>query len=464
MVNKLIAIGIAAAALGIITSYALLEWSRGNIATADIKSEELFTAEVTSQIFEGKKENANKGRFSFVASETKESESKSVVKIVEVPPGPSFCPFNSLGARTPATVRMNEIAWMGNSAGGADAEWIELYNTGDTEINLSGWQVIDLREQIQIAFTRRDSIPPQDFFLLERDSDDTVKTLTADFIYTGSLANEDEGLRLFTANCTLADEALASPKWPAGDNGEKKTMERRSDGLAWQTSYVTEGTPKAKNSEPPPPPPPPPPPVSGIEEGEEIEEVPEPGSVVSNVSHIVISEFQTSGGAGQTTDDFIELYNPLSTPFNLKGHRLVKRSANATKDTSIKSWTADTFIPAHGFYLWANSEFTSLGTVPDTTTTASIADDNGIALREGPADTGTIVDSIAWGTASNGFGEGVLLPNANPNESFERKAWDVACIDPAGEKGNGCDTEDNTNDFMVVTVPNPQNTGSNPEP
>ena len=42
--------------------------------------------------------------------------------------------------------------------------------------------------------------------------------------------------------------------------------------------------------------------------------------------YVVINEVQITGGTGRTSDDFIRLYNPTSEIFNLKGHRLVKKS------------------------------------------------------------------------------------------------------------------------------------------
>ncbi len=118
---------------------------------------------------------------------------------------------------------------------------------------------------------------------------------------------------------------------------------------------------------------------------------------------IYISQVQTTGGPGHTADDFIELFNPGSEPVNLKDHRLVKRTAQGTQDSLIKSWTEDTFIPSHGFYLWANASFSAIGATPDISNTASIADDNGIAVRSGPSDTGLILDSLSWGNTDNGF-------------------------------------------------------------
>lgn len=113
---------------------------------------------------------------------------------------------------------------------------------------------------------------------------------------------------------------------------------------------------------------------------------------------------------------------------------MVKRTKTGTSDTSLKSWTADTVIPAGGYFTWANSEYVGSVT-PDETTSGTLSNNNGVALREGKANEGTIIDSLAWGSAENSFIEGNVF-DANPG---------------AGEvlrRENG-DTDDNGVDFVI---------------
>src|SRR6185436_14759329 len=119
-----------------------------------------------------------------------------------------------------------------------------------------------------------------------------------------------------------------------------------------------------------------------------------------------INQIQTTGGAGKTANDFVEIYNPTDHDIDLKGYRLVKRTQTGTSDTSLKSWTDSVIIPSHAYYLWANSSFTDISVTADVTTSGTISDNNAVALRNGPEDTGVIVDSVGWGTASNIFVEG----------------------------------------------------------
>ncbi len=167
-------------------------------------------------------------------------------------------------------------------------------------------------------------------------------------------------------------------------------------------------------------------------------------------SSIVINEVQTTGGPGNTSHDFVEFLNLTNVPFNLKGHRLVKRTKTGTSDTTLKSWTADAMIPARGYYLWASSSDESFPATlkADEWTSQTIADDNGVALRFGPEDTGTVVDSVAWGEATNALVEGVTVSiNPEAGESIART--------------NGVDTDLNDADFARRT-PTPQHTGSTP--
>lgn len=192
-------------------------------------------------------------------------------------------------------------------------------------------------------------------------------------------------------------------------------------------------------------------------------------ALAANADHVVISEAQT-GRTGATTNDFIELYNPTPSAINLKGLRLVRRAQTATTDTTIKSWTTDTFIPANGFYLWANSGYSAIAVAPDTTTTSTIADNNSIALRQGPENTGTIIDGLAWGSGHvASIGERTPLQNISPDKSLERKANALSTQASMGIggldelKGNAWDTDDNSADFVLSANSQPQNSLSLPE-
>lgn len=150
---------------------------------------------------------------------------------------------------------------------------------------------------------------------------------------------------------------------------------------------------------------------------------------------ILISKVQITGGTGLTSHDFITLYNRSDAVIDLNGMRLVKRTKTGTSDTTIKSWNTETLVQAGASYTWANIDIASQINA-DTNSSQTISNDNGIALREGAEDSGAILDSVAWGSATNIFVEGAVFP-----------------INPAGgqylQRINNTDTENNAEDFEI---------------
>ncbi len=155
-------------------------------------------------------------------------------------------------AATTNAVAINEIAWMGTSYS-YNNEWIELHNTTNAAIDLTGWTLnaVDGSPVISLSGI----IAAGGYYLLERTSDNSVSGVTADLLYTGSLGNSGEILELRDASGALVDNADA---WYAGDNTTKATMERVDPHTAgtqstnWADSQKTydggNGTPRAVNS------------------------------------------------------------------------------------------------------------------------------------------------------------------------------------------------------------------------
>lgn len=127
------------------------------------------------------------------------------------------------------------------------------------------------------------------------------------------------------------------------------------------------------------------------------------GQAKADTSQLFISQVQITGGTGHSDDDFVELFNPNASPVNLNGYVLAKRTANTAKDSLVYSWSSDIFVPAYGFYLWANSGFAGISSAPDTSSTSTLSNDSSVVLRLGALDTGTIIDSLSWGTTNNGL-------------------------------------------------------------
>jgi len=157
-------------------------------------------------------------------------------------------------AAHPLDVIINEVAWMGTTDG-ANYEWIELYNTKEEKIDLSGWKIENAGAGNKTLEISTGEISPKEFFLICK-----KEIKNCDFITgTLSLHNEYEknGKLILRDNLNNVLDQTPKPeskKWPAGDNSTKQTMERKkpqfegSDPDDWQTSQNAGGTPKAKNS------------------------------------------------------------------------------------------------------------------------------------------------------------------------------------------------------------------------
>jgi phosphatidylserine/phosphatidylglycerophosphate/cardiolipin synthase-like enzyme/predicted extracellular nuclease len=197
-------------------------------------------------------------------------------------------------------------------------------------------------------------------------------------------------------------------------------------------------------------------------------------------NHIVISEVYGGGGnsGAYWKNDFIELYNPTTSPININGWSVQYSSATGT------SWQvtnlAGTITP-HGFYLvqeaMGTGGTTSLptpdatGSIPMGATAFKIALCNSTTPLTGSSSTGgSIVDFVGAGATATGYEGTGPAPAPSNTTSVERKASSAstaASLSGTGSEvnmGNGYDADNNANDFVAQTVVNPQNSSSLAEP
>ena len=166
--------------------------------------------------------------------------------------------------------------------------------------------------------------------------------------------------------------------------------------------------------------------------------------------NLVISQFQ-AGAVANANDEFVEIHNIGSSPVDLNGYRVVYRSANGTNDVGpFGVWTTSTILQPGQFYLVASTGYS--GAAPaDITYDPSVclcsmsATAGGLAIRQGDNNTGTIIDAVGWGGATNIFFEGTRT-TAPPNSTSQWRAL------------AGCqDTDNNAADFSNQNPSAPRN-------
>lgn len=150
-----------------------------------------------------------------------------------------------------ATVVINEIAWMG-TFDSANNEWIELYNDSSSEVDLTGWQLLD--DNVLIHTFGSGVIASGGYFLIE-DNENALPSISADLILDLSLANTGDSLKLLDSTGVIKDSVNSTGgAWFSGDSISKKTMEKINAALSgdeatnWAASASNGGTPRGLNS------------------------------------------------------------------------------------------------------------------------------------------------------------------------------------------------------------------------
>lgn len=350
-------------------------------------------------------------------------------------------------------VLLNEIAWMGtvsaDGQGSAEAsgnEWIELYRNPGLELSLTRWQLVSGDGKLRVAFGEGEAIAGGEFFLLERDDDETVPTVRADKIYKGTLSNNGENLFLLNDKCVVIDKVEATKSWPGGNASTRRTLERDIDGIGWHTSAASGGTPGAPNSQVYPKAYPVPiststparaatstptsPTTVSKSTAEDLEPVKQASStedtvvpeesedddtttssipITPAILHIV--EVQIIGKEGETDHDLIKIYNAGTNTVNLSGWKLRKRTKSGS-ESSIKALSEQDSVAPGEIFIWANSkEGFALSIGAHTSSTQTLAANASVALLNSD---NTVIDAVAWGSDhENPFSEGTASPE-NP--------------------------------------------------
>ncbi|MCB2205211.1 lamin tail domain-containing protein [bacterium] len=185
--------------------------------------------------------------------------------------------------------------------------------------------------------------------------------------------------------------------------------------------------------------------------------------------HVVISEFATRGAAGNQAGEFVELYNPGSGDVDISGWELQYRSASGSSYFALVSIPEGSVMRGKSFFLITGSSWAESPAADVQWSSSGMADNGNIRIVD---DAGKEVDRVGYGSGNDPEGSGA--PNhgesANGN-SVERKASststasDLAAGGSEEFAGNGWDSDDNAQDFIVQSNGrNPQNSASAQEP
>lgn len=199
----------------------------------------------------------------------------------------------------------------------------------------------------------------------------------------------------------------------------------------------------------------------------------------SNVNYILISEVQINNA------EFVELYNPLNELVNLSGFYLSYYSSAKDWNDPFRNWQFpdNSTIPAKGYFLI--SVFDSGGSFTNPNWQLTTVAGNPYGSGQLSNSSGSIgvfpwdpksktpdevkngrIDAVAWGSVQY-VKEGQENDVPSASQSLERKAWQDGCVSAQGAEeslGNGCDANNNVNDFEIRTISSPQNSQSQPEP
>ena len=170
--------------------------------------------------------------------------------------------------------------------------------------------------------------------------------------------------------------------------------------------------------------------------------------ILPSASAVVISEILYDPDGTDTGNEFVELYNPASTPVNLTGWVVEMGNGN---DGKWKVWAPlEGSVPAYGYYLIGQRNIFSRD-CPAVGADLQNSPDS-VRLK----DPSKIIDTVGYGEKAGfnnpGMYEASPAADVKSGHSLERKP---GFLIPWG--GNNQDTGNNSADFLEREKPEPQN-------
>ncbi|THH38371.1 ExeM/NucH family extracellular endonuclease [Aliishimia ponticola] len=334
-----------------------------------------------------------------------------------------------------AQIVISEVMQNPSAVSDADGEWFELFNAGDSTVDLNGWTVSDNDSDSFVIDNGGPLLIAPGAYLVLGNNGDTATNggVAVDYAYSGMfLSNGADELVLTDTLAREVDriEWDGGTAWPDPNGASMALIDtgaENNDGANWTTSDTAYGdgdlgTPGAENAAPAEPP------------------------------VLVISEVMQNPAAVSDSDgEWFEIYNPGSDDIDINGWTI--------SDNDSDSHTIDNggplIVPAGGYLVLGNNADTATnGGVP-----VAYAYGSGFFLSNGadelvltdPA-TGE-VDRIEWdgGTAwpdPNGASMALIDPSADNNDGAN---WTTADT-PYGDGDLGTPGVENFDTTPVIVI------------
>jgi hypothetical protein len=368
--------------------------------------------------------------------DTNASGTDFVLVSAPTPGNSNSAPGTDCGART-TKVKINEF--LPDPEGTDDGkEWVELYNAGSSTVDLSNWalQSMTTREFSRVAlFASGTSISAGDWLLVGGSAVSSADVTFASF----ALPNGTNGDSLRLVDCSgvpadtvafgkdnddqVIDDSGSAATSLAPDPPQGSSLQRISDGADTDRSgddfaLQTAPTPGAANPE--------------------VEY--DPCVPVSET--VVINEIFPNPGGDDAGLEWIELYNPSSSPVSLSGWYLALASGSPSDQASQDVvFSAGNTIPSKGFFVLGGAS------VPEADLVRSFSlsnGDNGDAVRLHDC-AGTPVDTVIYGDSND---DGMLDDtNQAPAQAYGRPMDDQSLA----RMGDGLDANVDIDWFIDVT-------------
>lgn len=157
-----------------------------------------------------------------------------------------------------------------------------------------------------------------------------------------------------------------------------------------------------------------------------------PESTQAASEQILLNEILIGSEKASDSDEFVELYNPGTLSIDISGFRLRYQNSSGTEN-SLAVIKSGSCIPAHGYFLWANSHGV-YAPLADLTTATTLTDNYTLLLYPPTSSGTTLIDTIAWGANSNYPTPTQQSLARDPSD----QSWLPVLVSPTPTKSTGC--------------------------